>query len=370
MSSVIASAPQQLAESNCLAHQLRQDRIPGLDFMRATAVMSVLLDHSSGGLWSWLDGVEIFFVLSGFLITWILISENETTGHIAILKFYRRRAARLLPAFYLYLVLGLLILAWRNRSIPWGAIVSAATYVINYYQAFTGAPTHYLSHCWSLAVEEQFYLIWPAFLLVVFRRKISPSIALMGVVVSVWIWRWSALNIGASDEYLYRSLETRADQLAIGGVLATILSRRNIQAWFDRVRYPGLLASAIVGLLLMSKSYLRLALETKYGLAYVLEPMLIATLIPLVIGLASREGVVSSILNWYPVILFGQVSYGVYLYHPFVIHPVQSLIVRMGGNVFVAFAASVSVVFMVAIMSFRWFESPLRSRLRGANSQH
>src|SRR5215203_3503971 len=129
---------------------------------------SVMTGHTSdvargrlpvnGGL-----GVTIFFVLSGFLITWLLLKEEAKWGDVSLRLFYLRRSLRIFPAFYVFwavIVIGMGVL--RHKPVAWPQAISALFYTSNYYQAITGNWQTALFHTWSLAIEEQFYLLWPA----------------------------------------------------------------------------------------------------------------------------------------------------------------------------------------------------------------
>jgi peptidoglycan/LPS O-acetylase OafA/YrhL len=343
-----------------------------LDALRALAVLLVLLDHSElstlwgiavvdGGL-----GVEMFFVLSGFLITWLLLSENEHHGHIGLLSFYRHRIARLMPALLAYLCAGLLLLLAQDKPVPWGAVVSSAFYVINYYQALTGAQTHYLAHCWSLAIEEQFYLLWPLILIVLLRRH-EPLVPVLALAIgALWILKaFLIIDSGASDAYVYRSLETRTDQLAMGCLLAAMLKSASWRHGFEALaRHRWVLWTVGTGLLL-STMFLRHSMVEKYLFGYTIEPLLVAMLLPLVILEAQGTHVLARLLNAAPLVLIGQISYGIYLYHPLVMHPVRRVTESWSGSASLGILASILAVIGLAYLSFRFFEQPLRQRLRG-----
>jgi len=357
-----------------LAWALRRPRIAGLDFLRAVAVLLVLADHSGIGQSSWLGisadgglGVEIFFVISGFLITWLLLGEHETQGHINLARFYRRRLARLMPAMLGYMAFGLVVLLLTGKPVPWAAVASTALYVVNYYQAFTGAEAHYLSHCWSLAVEEQFYLVWPLLLAWLLRHGWPLARALTQSIIGLWVLKALLIvGLGASDEYVYRALETRADQLAIGCLLAVLLRSPGGQRWFERLaRQPWAVPAAVLGVLL-SSVWLRGSMVDKYLLGYLVEPLLVGLVLPLVILAARGHGWTARLLNASPMVLIGEISYGVYLFHPFVMHPVRHLAERLTGSTEVSVTLSILAVVGVAYLSFRFFEQPVRARLRGS----
>ena len=162
------------------AHISRVPYLPGLDGMRALAVVAVMVYHANS---DWLPGgflgVEMFFVISGYLITLLLISERERTYRISLRQFWMRRARRLLPALFTMMAI---VVAWtavfKTEALGQlrGDVIAGIFYVSNYYQIWVGqgytaagdfAP---LRHLWSLAVEEQFYLVWPVVMVVLLGR--------------------------------------------------------------------------------------------------------------------------------------------------------------------------------------------------------
>src|SRR5262245_29415417 len=170
--------------------------LPGLDGMRALAVIAVMVYHANS---AWLPGgflgVEVFFVISGYLITLLLIGEQERNGRLSLKGFYLRRARRLLPALFT-LLLGITLYTTIFRRDALGAlrgdVAAALTYVTNWYQIWVGqgytatgdfAP---LRHLWSLAVEEQFYLVWPLVMILLLRvgRRRLPDVSWLLVVVA------------------------------------------------------------------------------------------------------------------------------------------------------------------------------------------
>ena len=208
---------------------------PDIQGMRAVAVLSVVLYHAgvpllNGGY----AGVDIFFVISGFLITGLLFRELDTTGRVAVAHFYSRRFRRLLPPAFLVILVTLLfgrsVLAHDQVLSLTSDAFWAAVYGINYHLALEGvtyqsaADPSALQHFWSLAVEEQFYLIWPTVLLIVgfavarqWRRPVVATLLSLVFVVSLFV------SIRVTDTNVpmaYFSLQTRAWELAAGGLLA------------------------------------------------------------------------------------------------------------------------------------------------------
>jgi peptidoglycan/LPS O-acetylase OafA/YrhL len=186
------SPPRQLQNVGALpaplAAGLQKSHLPSLDGIRAVAVFLVVFYHLGvRGIGAGM-GVLIFFVLSGFLITWLLLKEEERFGRISLKLFYARRTLRIFPAFYVYwfLVIGLSIIA--SRHIFKAQAISSFFYVNNYYQAIFGDPNTGLSHTWSLGVEEQFYVLWPVTFLLL-RNNHGRIRFLLWSIAAVWLYR-------------------------------------------------------------------------------------------------------------------------------------------------------------------------------------
>ncbi|MBA2382931.1 MAG: acyltransferase [Chloroflexi bacterium] len=192
---------------------------PDLDGLRAVAVGLVLLAHArwpivvNGGD----AGVTAFFVLSGFLITTILVGQQERTGRIDVVSFYRRRVIRLAPALIGVLVFTLVIGLALGLPSQWPlGIVSCLAYVSNWTEV-AGINIDPLGHTWSLAIEEQFYLVWPA-VLILMRGRVVP-VAIAGIVVMTLVRVISTGNVE------YFSTFTRADAVLVGCVVAFVRPR-------------------------------------------------------------------------------------------------------------------------------------------------
>jgi peptidoglycan/LPS O-acetylase OafA/YrhL len=165
-------------------HVVTLGHVPALDGLRGIAILLVLGVHAGGLIPAGFYGVDLFFVLSGFLITSLLLGEWAREGAISLLGFYRRRALRLLPALFSMLAITLTIaLASGDASAP-RSVAYGATYTTNIVRATGGYVDRPWAHLWSLAAEEQFYLLWPPLLLLLLVRRVSP--------------RWIILGLGAS----------------------------------------------------------------------------------------------------------------------------------------------------------------------------
>lgn len=195
---------------------------PGLDQLRGVAVLIVIAGHSAGVL-GWRNyagvGVDVFFVLSGFLITRLLLEERDRAGRVGFRSFYERRARRLLPALGAGLVLCALVNAAIGVAIL-GPILSAVTYTANYVQAARPDWGGSTRHLWSLAIEEHFYLAWPLVVGLTPRRWLV-AVCASGVAVVV-VMRAGTLLAG-DTELAYRATHLRADGLLIGAGLAVLV---------------------------------------------------------------------------------------------------------------------------------------------------
>ncbi|MGC8633619.1 MAG: acyltransferase family protein [Candidatus Limnocylindrales bacterium] len=220
----------------------RDARLPGLDGLRAIAVLAVIAYHADLG---WVPGgflgVDVFFVISGFLITTLLLAERERLGHIDLRGFWLRRARRLLPALFLLLATTLtlcVLLAPDELAQVRGDTLAALVYVTNWYLVFRqqsyfelmGRPSPLL-HLWSLAVEEQFYLVWPLVLtagLVLLRRRGMLVLSVAGAIGSA-IWMAYLYLPGADPSRVYYGTDTHATGLLLGAALALAWTPRATQ---------------------------------------------------------------------------------------------------------------------------------------------
>ncbi|MEO9117055.1 MAG: acyltransferase, partial [Gemmatimonadaceae bacterium] len=162
----------------------RQKHLPALDGLRAVAVFIVIAYHAdiTKGIPADL-GVTLFFVLSGFLITWLLLREFDESGTISIRRFYVRRTLRIFPAYYVFAVISFALDTVLGKRWTIGLITVTFTYLVNYYNALFGHPTTSVAHAWSLAVEEQFYLLWPLVCLALLKRSRATATTAVACMV-------------------------------------------------------------------------------------------------------------------------------------------------------------------------------------------
>jgi peptidoglycan/LPS O-acetylase OafA/YrhL len=335
---------------------LKESTLAGLDGMRAIAAFLVVFYHFgipyvSGGL-----GVLMFFVLSGFLITWLLLRENEELGTVSLRKFYIRRSLRIFPAFYCYAaVLFGVILIRHTRWVPAQAL-SALLYFSNYYQALNGDPDTGFSHTWSLAIEEQFYLLWPLAFLTLRGNYKRMSRFLAGTIVLIWIYREVLIFVFHVDQgYIYEAFDTRADHLLIGCLLAVALRAKLVPSFWGWVTGPPWAAAVTAGLLALSNLG-----ETAYGHTYrdsvgfIVNPVLTAIWIPQLIAL--RHSAWWSWMNWAWMRFLGRISYSVYLYQQLLIGVPKRLLPDYG--VLLQLSATVALIVAIASLSHYFVERP------------
>src|SRR5215213_6609200 len=374
--------------------EVRLPYSPGLDGLRAFAVIAVLLYHA--GL-PWIPGgflgVEVFFVISGFLITALLLAEWRQRGHIDLKGFWMRRARRLLPALYVLLVVSL---AFSVVFLPGevaglrGDVLAALGYVTNWYLILgqesyfeaVGRPS-LLQHLWSLAVEEQFYLLWPPILALGLaigatrlRYRRVLCLALAGAVAA-GVAMALLYAPGVDPSRIYYGTDTRVTGLLIGATLAFLWMpqpstdgwtlRRNLGSsrFMRRWRWavPALLdivGIAALGTLIWFCLHLGEFQPFLYRGGLVAVALATAALIAVIAYPRARTG--SRLLAWRPLRWIGERSYGIYLWHwPVFMVTRPDLDVPFDGVPLLALRLGATVV--LADLSYRFVETPIR---RGA----
>ena len=307
-----------------LAGALTRGHLPSLDGLRAAAALAVVFYHFGlewfpGGL-----GVLAFFVLSGFLITWLLLKEEERFGTVSFKLFYLRRSLRIFPAFYAYWLLLAGSLLMFHRRIFIGQVIASFFYMNNYYQALRGDPDTGFSHTWSLGIEEQFYLLWPVTFLLLGRNR-RRMLFLMAGILMVAAYRAALVFVWHRDPgYIYEAFDTRADHLMTGCLLAVALREGSVAKLWRWLCSEPLLVWCTAGMLALSA-----ALQFRFGTTYrdligfTVDPLLVATLI--VQTLARPAVALGRVLNCGIMRYLGTISYSIYLYQQAIIRPVVKL---------------------------------------------
>ena len=359
---------------------------PGLDGLRAISVIAVICYHAGFG---WMHGgffgVEVFFVVSGFLITSLLIEERERTGRIALRQFWARRARRLLPALGAVLVT---VATWTavfgsdeqlsqmRRDLPWSMF-----YVANWGQVlgdvpyFAAGDPPLLRHLWSLAVEEQWYLIWPFAFVLLTRRRLTPTQCagwLVGLAVAImtftfWLHSGGPSLIGGpafggSDRtnFMYLSTFTRSPGLLLGAAAAFVWRpwRTPIAAQHVPGRQLDVACGVAIGMLVCI-----------FGVATITDGYVYQWLLPLVsvLSLVAVLTVVHpaahgarAVFSTTPLVEIGRRSYGLYLWH----WPIFVFVGATEGSVG-RFVLGLVVTAAASELCYQFIETPIREGALG-----
>ncbi|HZV27499.1 MAG TPA: acyltransferase family protein [Acidothermaceae bacterium] len=354
-------------------------RLPGLDGLRAIAVIGVLLYHAGVG---WLPGgflgVDLFFVISGFLITSLLLSEARAAGRVSLRQFYLRRARRLLPALVVMLAVVavfMAIYAAADLGQARGDIAAALGYVSNWWYVLhhrsyfiaAGRPSPF-QHLWSLAVEEQFYLIWPAVLvaLVATRARLQwvTGVALAAALGSaLWMHVLAVrgnVPFDTDSSRLYFGTDTHASALLLGAAAAAVMAGLamrldrgiavGVRAAWDAV---GVVALVAVCWSMHAFDYYRPGLYRGGFLAFA------AVGVVVVVTASAPGGWLGRALDAPPMRWIGERSYGLYLWHwPVFVYTRPGLDWSLHGPA--ALAARLAIVALLTELSYRFVEVPLR----------
>lgn len=339
----------------------RLTHLNSLDGLRGLAILAVMLNNARylrGGFL----GVDIFFVLSGFLITALLLQERRRTGTIRLGAFYARRALRLLPALFTLLAAVLLTPGlFYLAAPPWKDVTIAAFYATNWVNALSLRNMAILEHTWSLTVEEQFYVLWPPLVLALLalrvRRRWILSMVLLGIVGSTGL-RLLLWDGPASIKRLYYGLDTRFDALLIGGLVALLVSWDLIPRTGKAVSairvVAGASAPALVLLLVTADRESRM---TYHGLSTLACATVAAVLLHVVYCPSRFRRLV---LENAPMVWIGRISYGLYLWHdPLFLDLLNSTrMARLGLSGLPALAVRFIAAFAAASLSFYLIERP------------
>jgi len=345
-------------------------RIPSLDGFRAISILMVLYGHLCGtrnfpisipeyGRWCG-DvahlGVLVFFVISGLLITSLLMSEREMTGTISLKRFYLRRVVRIFPAFYAFILVMAIATLLGAVHLTGRDFAYALTYTVNF------EPNRGLAigHLWSLSVEEQFYLLWPLTLMVLRERRalvVAVAAIFIGPIVRVVIREWIFHIDPHSLVGMSTSFPAMFDYLATGCALALLRPWLLTRLWYLRLTASPWLALAVPLVLLINRM-------GSHTVVILLGSPLMNVCIALLIESSTRHAssLAGRLLNWKPVVFLGVLSYSLYLWQsPFLNHRSDAWLHAFPQNALFAYLAAAASYFLIE----RPFLSLRRRLLRG-----
>jgi peptidoglycan/LPS O-acetylase OafA/YrhL len=333
-------------------------RVPSLDGLRGFSILLVIVGHVAGTrgflgglaglhqLGNW--GVKIFFIISGLVITRLLLLEKEREGHIDLRRFWRRRIARIVPAYVVYVAT-----MWAASSgglilLEKGDIISALSFTMNYKEA----RSWYLNHCWSLSVEEQFYILWPLAVLFVSRRSLAflcLAIILAAPILRLGMWyEWEA-----TPSAMTRYLPAVADALAAGALLAA-LGNKSI-SWVSAVTSPAMTWMWLVLTFLLPA----VLFKVHPGWFYVLGQSIAVMAGSLFIAgcVLKPECGLGCVVNNPILVWHGTISYSLYLWQ-------EPFLNSFDPGLLTSFPQNIALAYGSALISFHIVEKPLRGLLQ------
>lgn len=338
-------------------------RVPALDGVRAFAVLSVLGVHLG-----WVvsgAGVTVFFALSGFLITSLLLAEYDATGDVRFLRFTARRALRLLPAVVVFLIAACVYAAvtlppWDVKAF-FASAAATLLYSNNWVIGLRLLPDNLLNHTWSLSVEEQFYIFMPAALVALVKRVRTPgrlslviaAFALMSVAERVILANLPAADPVAREYRIYNGTDTRLDALLLGAAAAVAFRYRlAAERWLTPAGWVSfaVLAGHLYANLFAEPRSLAWTYQLSHLWAAVLATVLVWALA------AGKLTPLAAVFSFAPVRYTGRLSYSLYLWHYPVFHAVEKNLPHEFASFVVP--AQVAAGFLAAAMSYHLVERP------------
>ena len=352
--------------------------LPSIDSLRALAVLAVIIYHVDvnylpGGFL----GVDLFFVLSGYLISSLIIKEYRKTGSLNLYNFYIRRARRLLPAVYFMITVGLVVMVLFNEVLLrkshldaiFGYIYSSNWWYIfhklDYFDSF-GAQSPF-KHLWSLAIEEQFYMIFPLLFLLVNRKKKSKDgtyklnknflYVVLGLILVSLIAHILLFDINNISR-IYFGTDTRAFSLLVGVVGAILYPMERLHA---KVTPQQNMIYSVVSLVSIATLITVMIYTSEYNTLLYRGGFLLVAILGLIVIISSgkQHTLMSRLLSFKPVVFIGKISYSLYLWH-FPVLVLTTPVSEIGNpNIFFVILRIV-LTFAVAIVSYVFVETPIR----------
>ena len=352
--------------------------LPSIDSLRALAVLAVIIYHVDvnylpGGFL----GVDLFFVLSGYLISSLIIKEFRKTGTVNLYNFYIRRARRLLPAVYFMITVGLVVMVLFNEVLLrkshldaiFGYIYSSNWWYIfhklDYFDSF-GAQSPF-KHLWSLAIEEQFYMIFPLLFLLVNRKKKSKDgtyklnknflYVVVGLILVSLITHILLFDINNISR-IYFGTDTRAFSLLVGVVGAILYPMERLHT---KVTLQQNLIYSVISLVSIATLITVMIYTSEYNTWLYRGGFLLVAILGLIVIISSgkQHTVMARLLSFKPVVFIGKISYSLYLWH-FPILVLTTPVAEIGNTNIYFVILRVILTFVVAIVSYVFVETPIR----------
>ena len=352
--------------------------LPSIDSLRALAVLAVIIYHVDvnylpGGFL----GVDLFFVLSGYLISSLIIKEFRKTGTVNLYNFYIRRARRLLPAVYFMITVGLVVMVLFNEVLLrkshldaiFGYIYSSNWWYIfhklDYFDSF-GAQSPF-KHLWSLAIEEQFYMIFPLLFLLVNRKKKSKDgtfklnknflYVVVGLILVSLIAHILLFDINNISR-IYFGTDTRAFSLLVGVVGAILYPMERLHT---KVTPQQNLIYSVISLVSIATLITVMIYTSEYNTWLYRGGFLLVAILGLIVIISSgkQHTVMARLLSFKPVVFIGKISYSLYLWH-FPILVLTTPVAEIGNTNIYFVILRVILTFVVAIVSYVFVETPIR----------
>jgi peptidoglycan/LPS O-acetylase OafA/YrhL len=332
-------------------HKIDEQRIsyiPSLDGIRAFSIISVILYHSfpsyfPGG-WA---GVDIFFVLSGYLITLTIKNDIYIIDISYIKQFYLKRAVRIIPPFFamVFIMFPISIIFNVQAGEYLRAALVSISFMMNWNRAFNLWPQSVLAHSWSLSIEEQFYLIWP--IIIIFLRRRSYYHWLGAALLAVFLWRCFLVFLGEPFERTYNGFDTHADGLLIGGAIALIGAS---DRFIEKISYFSVFYILAISIIILSVPLNSVIAQT-FG-------FLCVSLLGALLIISSQKSPILSMLFCNPIASYlGKISYGLYIWH----YPLLILFINNVDRMYVIIY--IIPTLLCSAVSFHFLEKPiLRNR--------
>ena len=352
--------------------------LPSIDSLRALAVLAVIIYHVDvnylpGGFL----GVDLFFVLSGYLISSLIIKEYRKTGSLNLYNFYIRRARRLLPAVYFMITVGLVVMVLFNEVLLrkshldaiFGYIYSSNWWYIfhklDYFDSF-GAQSPF-KHLWSLAIEEQFYMIFPLLFLLVNRKKKSKDgtyklnknflYVVLGLILVSLIAHILLFDINNISR-IYFGTDTRAFSLLVGVVGAILYPMERLHA---KVTPQQNMIYSVVSLVSIATLITVMIYTSEYNTLLYRGGFLLVAILGLIVIISSgkQHTLMSRLLSFKPVVFIGKISYSLYLWH-FPVLVLTTPVSEIGNPNIIFVILRVILTFILATASYVFVETPIR----------